>query len=668
LINTLGELAMVELQQQALIRCLKNLYRKIRGAYWTCLAKKKPPLPDKKAGGTPVLFFLPDAGIGLYIKSLAVIAAQLKMRGYQVFFVRCFNIFERCTFMDSESLPLDATEKEKKLLCTYCYRSFDKNIVKNDFEFIDFRHFVFESDAKEIKNRIQENLNGPFPFTYEGINFSDILQYNFSLYLKKTNLLNLSDSELKLWQQYLTSLFVAYKAVKRLIEKFDISHIIMSEEYSLNLVVRSLANQIGRSLVNISFPFHKDIDISQIRIMQDDSFTESFRVTERWLDFKYLSLSSSQLRDVVDDLVIRMSKKGIYSYSPMKTEGRDLYRKLGLNKSKKTIIAYPSSPDEVKAALDSGSQWGVSLVAREDAFVEQFEWLDDLIAFTEKSEVFQLVIRMHPRMAPNHREKLACAELNAFLNRYVGNYENVKIIFPEDPISSFDLAEIADVVTVSWSSMGVFMARLGIPVVSGLKLFVSVPNDSFHVFCETKAKYFQTITLLSERPPDLEGLRHAYRWYNMTTLGQAIDLGDIIQDDQRKLDVLSKNADQLERALIDRENVLEMNLKALRDVQSEKMAHLENHELRKQLFRLLHFFMTNKDDFFTDAMMNIDFACRSGENNKNYTGSLLKIEGNQVEYFYQGEKIEKYSPMVARMAMLAQKLTAGVVTQEPLEV
>ncbi len=631
---------------------LKNVYRTLRYNYRVHLARDLGQLPQKMPQKQEsVLFLLPEAGISSYINTLVTVAKQLKMQGVNVYFIRCYNIFERCMFMDSESLPIEAESKAKEMLCTYCFNSFKKHVIGNNLPFFDLRHFTDEKRRQEIKEKIASH-NEPFDFTYEDINFSGILEYNFYLYLKKANLLNLSSSELKLWQQQLTSLYVGYNAIKKLIEEYQISHVVMYDQYSLNSIIKIYAQRNGIVFSNLSIPFHKDVDPTRIRVVHKDFLIEEHETIKKWSDFKNLYLLRKQLKEVVDDLIFKMSKRGTYSYSPSKSKCEDISELLTLDKRRKTIIAYPSSPDETDSIINSYKQRGMPLDAPDDAFIDQFEWLDDLIEFVEASSEFQLVVRLHPRLAPNHREKWGCPAIADFIAKYSKPYQHVRIIWPQEKISSFDLAEIADIVTVSWSSMGIFMARLGIPVVSGLKVSLPFPNEDFLVFCKEKEAYFSTIRHLSNIPIDLHRLKAAYRWYHMRYLGSCVDMSDVIGNENTE-DILGKNAGMLLKAIVQQKNVLEMNLSEQRAFQKENDLPDEDQELKAQLYRLIHFFMTNKDDFSITESINIQSYPAVEKTNNKYT---LVIQHNGIEYFYQGEKYKKYSPMILRLIHYVQAL------------
>lgn len=631
---------------------LKTTYRKIKAFYWTFKANNKGSLPLDHSKPI-ILFLLPEAGISLYIKTFVSLAKQFKLKGYQVYFARCFQLFERCVFMDSENLPLNAKNSDKKVLCAYCFKSFANNVMEKGFDCIDLRQFSTKEDKEYIQNIIAEKGEQIFEFVYEGVDFTRFLKYNFFLFLKKSDLSQITSQELKLWQQYLISLFVGYQAVKRLTKSVNLSHIFMCDEYSFNMVVNEIAKKENISFSNLTFPFHKDIDTSKIKVLQQYSQNQSCFTLTQWPKFSQVCLSSSQLIEAVDDLIIKMSKRGVYSYSPSKSVQSNILEALNLDDNRKIIVAYPSSPDELDAML-SAKREELGKVVYEDAFKDQFEWLDDLISFTEESADFQLIIRLHPRMAPNHREKRGCVAAANFAERYAKKYRFVKIIWPQDPISSFDLAEIADIVTVSWSSMGIFMARLGIPVISGLKYSLPIPNEQFHVFCQTKPEFFARLKSLANMPFSLDRLKQTYRWYNMMTLGFCIDLKDIlIQPSQSEQ--LCQNVSLLENALIKQKSLLEINLECWYKDQDEFSEQKENEILKIQLLRLIHFLITNRDDFKGNNMI-IEFSAKP--DNAKLNTSALFIEHNFIEYIHQDQRYVKYSPLIVKMAKIVQNMAA----------
>ncbi len=629
-----------------IISHLKPFLRHLRTLHRLRRASKIAPLPSENNAQHKVLILLPETGINAYTKTMVSIASQFRLQGIQLYFARCFHLFERCMFMDSENLKLDASPFDKKKLCTYCYHAFDKNIVQNQFEHIDLRHFLDEGIKQKINKLIEDN-DKPFNFAEDEINFSGILEYNLFLYLKKSTIHDLSANEFLLWRQQLASLYTGYHAVKKCVESFGITHILMYDQYSLNVIINLYAKQKGITHTNITIPFHKDVDPTKIRVLAQDGLNQEHYTITQWQHFKELALSELQIKEVVDDLIIKMSKRGIYSYSPSKSQSQDIYESLNLDKHKKTIVAFPSSQDETDSIINARKKKGLPDFIYEDAFADQFEWLDELIRFTENSADFQLVIRLHPRMAPNHREKWGCPVIHDYVEKYNKSYKHVKIIWPQDKISSFDLMEIADIGSVAWSSMGIFMARLGIPVVSGLKMCLPIPNEDFLTFCQNKQDFFARIEGF-KAADSIENLTSAFRWYHMMYVCNSIDMSDVIHPSELTLDKLSRNAHLLTSALMQEQNVLDINLQELKKNRTQNTQDIEKKALQAQLYRLIHFFMTNQDDFSIENTASMS--------------TQIRLINNEIIYEIKGQRFQKISPMIAKLVLFAHSLSSPAPT------
>ena len=74
-------------------------------------------------------------------------------------------------------------------------------------------------------------------------------------------------------------------------------------------------------------------------------------------------------------------------------------------------------------------------------------------------------------------------------------------MWPQDPVSSYDLGEAADLVLTSWSTIGLEMARLGAPGARRVNGAISaIPQDDFMEWGSTTPAYFEKLRELLERP------------------------------------------------------------------------------------------------------------------------------------------------------------------------
>lgn len=632
---------------------LRPVYKAAQTKYWSYRAKDLGKLPPSQEN--TILFLLPEAGINLYSQNFAMIASQLRSLGHTVLFARCFNIFARCVFMDSLDVGVNINSADKNDLCAMCYKSFQQHIIKQKFNYIDLRHFANDHDLDDVKNVISHQPESTFDYKIEGVDFSGLIEYNLFLFLKKGKIADLNKEEVQLWQQNLLGLISAYKAIERLINHQNISHIIMQDEYSFTLAIRELAKKNNIHFKSVIMPFHKDVDISRVRIIGKGTLLEDFEALNQWQYFKPLPLSSERIKDIADDLFVRMSQKGVYSYSPNKTNNQDIIEKYGLCQGKKLIVAFPSSPDEVDSLINIHQKRGVPLPQSEDAFQNQFEWLKETIEFVERSHDLQMFVRMHPRMAPNHRENKGCRELDDFVEHFSKSYKNVRIIWSHEKVSSYDLIEMADLVTVSWSSLGLFASRLGVPVLTGHRRTLPIPNDTFYVHCKDKVAYFSQIGILVDKIPDFHDLQFAFRCYDLMYLIYTVQLNDIYKHNSFDLKRQSQNAEMLAKYLIHGASPLEYGLKKLQSEQI-KNANDERVALQRYIYRMIHFFMTNEDVCINNLEIKQIPNPRFGNHNSDDNGVIILGE-NEVSYFYRGRNFVKKSPIVRRMVVLLNTMS-----------
>ena len=57
------------------------------------------------------------------------------------------------------------------------------------------------------------------------------------------------------------------------------------------------------------------------------------------------------------------------------------------------------------------------------------------------------------------------------------NFKNVTVVWPENNISTYNVIELIDFATVSWSSIGIEISLLGIPVVTGIQRYFPITVD-----------------------------------------------------------------------------------------------------------------------------------------------------------------------------------------------
>ena len=248
-----------------------------------------------------------------------------------------------------------------------------------------------------------------------------------------------------------------------------------------------------------------------------------------WYRWRDLPLRPAMVEEVADDLIQRQGGRGAQRYSPPKSASQEeLLGALSLSRERKLLLAFPSTFDELVSidALMQGFDQGRAI--EHLPFESQFDWLSALIDYVEASDDLQLVVRIHPRESRNKRESAVSQSLPILREKYDRPYEHCRVLWPEDPVSSYDLAEIADLGCTSWSTLGLELARVGLPVITAYRHFY-YPDDDFHRWRgDDQEAYFSTLREMLERPISLETVRRAYRCYSYSHLAHSLKLDDVV--------------------------------------------------------------------------------------------------------------------------------------------
>ena len=182
------------------------------------------------------------------------------------------------------------------------------------------------------------------------------------------------------------------------------------------------------------------------------------------------------VRDTYDNLLLRMQSKATHIFSKKYDKKKTLksIKKLKIDENKKIIGLFTSSDDEERA-ITQNINFFKKQYDLNDLFISQEDWIDKTIEFVENSENFQLIIVFHPRLYKNLNSPVTSTNYKKLYNKYNSlNLKNTTIVWPNENISTYNVIEQIDLATVSWSSIGLEISLLGIPVVTGIERYVPI--------------------------------------------------------------------------------------------------------------------------------------------------------------------------------------------------
>ena len=591
-------------------------------------------LPVSPAKGA-ILFFVPEAGVEAHLAAMCVLARTLKEQGQTVLMARCFQLYSRCPVMDMYALPYQPPEKTRRSVCLNCASSSFRLLDEYGLDVLDLRHF----DSPQIGARIDQILRD-LPadlreFEFEGHALGKMCAMDVVLATKTSDFEHISPAVRLAWVRYIEAALKSLLLVRAVLNQIDIEALAHFNDYSLLLGARLAAREKGVRCFSITQASHCNIDRSRYVLRSSLGGETSNQQGDLWPQVRELALSPRQIEEGGDDLMSRFGGVGSHMFSPAKSRD-DVRQTLNLDPSLRLLVAYTSSPDEMMATRMNMEGLGVYREPGTQPFGDQIEWLRAVCDWVQNRPDLQLVVRIHPREGVKKRAGASqnLARLHAAFDQMP---PRCHVVWPDEPISSYDLAESADLALFGWSTIGQELARLGVPTLAAFRRINPFPQDDFLEWAATPADYFAKAAAMLERATNVETLSRAWRWYSWYHLGHSLDFGDVVPDLEftgLPLFRPSRQAPALLEVMAQGRDILDWNLERQRELQNADVNAAEIEALQTQLRRLIHFCFTGEDK--TPA--RDDFS--------------LQIHRQNVIFCDAKEQKERFSPLVARLAPL----------------
>ena len=522
-----------------------------------------------------VLFFAPEAGVVPHYMANCVVAKSLQERGHRVLFVRCFDVYPQCIVMDSMGLVNGPSEADRTSICVSCHNGATEMTAAYGLSVVDLRDFADEALLWEIDQLTAQLPEDLTTFEFEGVRFGKFCGAMAAVMFKTTDFGGSDPAVRALLIKYLKGSLISYRAVQKLSGIINISRIVHYNQYAMLLSAALAARRAGVPTTNMSLATIRAVDRRRIVFMTEMLSIATFRHELReWPNWRNLAMSDAMVAELGDDTIYRISSNSVFIYSPVHTGAiDDLFARLNLRPERRLLVAFTSSLDELAANNHYLESVGMLPFPEKQPFRDQIEWLEALIERVERSPDLQLVVRIHPREGANRRDSVVSTHLGILRRRFSRPFEHVRIVWPEDPISSYDLMELADVGLSAWSFTGLEMARFGVPTVVAFDLHTPFPIGDVVLWKESRDGYFECLDQALRTAPSLDQIRFAYRWSHLRFLGCAFDLGDVIPDSNFVgLPTYRTPAEgaKIESVLVDGRSALDINREALLNLQGPK--------------------------------------------------------------------------------------------------
>lgn len=458
-----------------------------------------------------ILFFAPHSAIWVHAFPEALVAESLATAGHEIVYVGCGRrLRDHCVPMSAHRIAYDAGDEMKSQICKKCENA--ESTIRKGFGFRggtlnDWLSPEDEVVADEVSVRMSANT--ALETCLHGVEVGRIALYEVLLGTKKTGLDGFTPGD---WQRYRSSVRNVVRAllvVRRVVAMEQPDRIVTYNSlYGVNHAASRYCELNGIPAVFLHAGMNLSHRLATLLVGRGTTVRFYGSLLERWETERDQPRSPHLLSRVTDHFLELLRWRSVFAYSAAHTSNLSSLRsRLGIPENKRVIVATMSSPDERYA----GEIVGAMKAAPSLAFASQIDWILATLAWVSgRPDVF-LVVRVHPREFPNKRETVASEHAQRLREVLETLPSNAIVNWPEDQLSLYDLAGVADIFLNAWSSAGKEMSLLGIPVVTYTPELLFYPPD-LNYAVRNEADYFLAIERALEDGWNEDRVRAAYRW------------------------------------------------------------------------------------------------------------------------------------------------------------
>ena len=491
---------------------------------------RRQTLKQLRIGRPVILFVATEAGVPSFFSAHTTIARTLVDAGYLTLNLSCDGLLPICSVKFAHSVGPTAPHDRRNSACEQCRKTCAA--VGSSYRLADVSiETVLTAELRRtVQSILDEHAAEPWLAIYDGIEFGKACLGETYRAQRKSSFADFGTQDHAVMRALLETSLSIYVAVEELARRQRLARIVYYGDYAFHLPLLIFARRHSIPVSSLGHGYVGDIDHRLLSVRDGFAYQQSLALLDRWPSYRDRPLDPAHVEQIFGGTLTRLrGHGGISTYSPnWSCRPGDLRLDLGLDPAKRTIVAYPSSADEIVCVRSFMSMLGMELDDLQGPFADHTDWITQLVAWAGTQPDVQLVVRAHPRMAKNVRYKSEASDAVVLRRRLEHVPPNVIVKWPEDPISSYNLAEIADVAVTAWSSMSLELACFGVPVVTAFPRIGLTPGGSFAGTADTITAYFGAIEAAMCRDTTLDSIRDAFRWTNLVHLSHLIDVSDLV--------------------------------------------------------------------------------------------------------------------------------------------
>ena len=413
-----------------------------------------------------ILWFGVNAGLVPALALEAALADGLAQSGDLVTRISCHGVLDAfCPVMQSEGLTAQSPQRDKHRICRKCRSLGASADDKAGYRTVHLDDYITDAELSGVDDVLagisRENWN---TLVREGI---DVGRYSTYLSMLNHKVEKIAAHD-QAWFDYVADLrnsLIAACALPRIFDEVHPTHaLVYNPLYPTNRVFWELALQRGVKGISIStggfvpnragtLAIYPHLSASQT-LVDSQTVVESLRTP---CTADEVQATERHLRGLVVG-----HDPWVYSSAPTGSQEDEIREKVGVAPGRRVVLALVASPDETRSSELVDAEF-VRVPGHDLSDVQEF--VRTSVDFGERNPDLDVVIRLHPRLSPNKRERITSPDLEPIQRILKSRPSNVHVNAPGDGVGLYDVMRIADVGLNQSSSSGLELLVHGIPVV-----------------------------------------------------------------------------------------------------------------------------------------------------------------------------------------------------------
>ncbi|MFA6224300.1 MAG: hypothetical protein WC647_18525 [Desulfomonilaceae bacterium] len=486
-----------------------------------------------------ILFFSPYSGIRVHAYPEAIVAMSLKRKDLEIVYMSCRGVYSLgCYAMAAHGASHDTEIVQRQKICARCihYSNFLNKALGIERSFIE--DYLDSHDYAQIESLVaHESAKNALNLFFDGLPVGRYALHETLLNYKLNDLGQIDQDSESDYIVKLRGVATTLLAANKFIQTHKPDRIVMyNTNISTNFALMNLAENNGIPVYGLHAGGNMGKFLQSLYVYRKDDW-QALRslIYEFERGLSEQSCDEVSILDAIKHVDALVAAKEVFVYSAPKSKNTPDIRSIyNIDGDKKILLATLSSYDEIVANQMIGVIPTVKLL-----FQTQIEWIRFLIQTVKLRPDLFLIIRIHPREFPNRRDSRTSAHAIQLRDALNNLPDNVRINWPADNISLYDVGLQSDVVLNAWSSAGKELALFGIPVVLYQKDILLYPS-TINFIVETEDEYVRIIDVAIEKGVSSEVVVGAFRWLAHQYTFKTINIEDAVNFDAQSRNIITR--------------------------------------------------------------------------------------------------------------------------------